>query len=1185
MEPKDQKKSEGLDYKLIEGFIGMAVKAFTAVAGVSALLYATGFLVVNINLLSLGAYEVGLLRERFVTAGIIFLSTFGFIFFMTIVVSDWIENGRFADPYNRVLLKFVGPMIVMLLFLYLFILAILPDSLAYGRFTGDIDTLNKVLFYLTRLAVVVLTTLLVSALGEKVLNFFFSARFTDDSGKSLNSNHFSAIKLISKLIFTLVIVIPILLMISSALDINTKELMISSALDINTKDMIIAKIEFTYAFLGIIVFLTLLFLELMDALIGHSCLADNFEHPDSTGRKEVLLFGTFIGTMIIMIFVALFLSLISSGLRLQTIPGYITHLNKAAETALPLVDFKSLEEGFEAFYKPLTTRIIAWSLIFGFFIYFLRYAFKQNDPPDKDANQAKRIINNFLDRKWPIPYSLLILFLSLYFFSRDIYVAYPPALGGGLPIVVQFLAKEDHHLRLKQLGIFETDDTLALSPKVDLVAQTGSHYIVLVFNAELNQRIAVSFPKEYVDGVKFSPEEYYLNDKYVAGRRTVDGHALLAKGDYAGSIVEFKKALGLVEDYIPALIGLGDSFVKQAEVDFESCKNVNCHAEAICRYIKVIDSQNSESDETPIASISEIADAHYQLARALAIFNDKLSADGFSEERIKAHLIRTQICGDQIKEREDKNDTVDATKNLLTAINLVENPTKYQDKAIMDKAFDDHQYWTNADIYNSLFTTTKNAATRYSKEGKLAKEAEELETAINWYFRAILLAPKFTDPVQGREEEARLRYLLAGIYMDLWQQGRVADFWGWQCNEEGIELKQCSLENLIIYEADSSIEQAPDECEDAAADLQECTIEIMIVNEYSKSITRAPDNPTYRIALAEAHLQFENTGAAIDTYQRLLSANTGYVPALLGLGEVYLLNRSYIEAMDSFQKAINQQPENAAAIFAYARAMALLYQQSRPTAYYGSELIQSPLKNDDINKICPHLRKAVNLDSIYLKQAEDEEAFVPFQDCLSAAQSFETGESLESEGDIEAAISFYNDAVGLEPYNAAYWSTLANAYRRLGLPSETENAYENAITNDKNNDNYHYGFGTFYLKQGRYDQAIKKLLEAIALEDSKAIYYANLGEAYRLRNNEDDLPEAIDSYNQAIKLDEEYGDAYCGLGISYEKSAQVEDALAALEVCINKSQNDNLKSEAQEIIKKHLVVEDTSDASEQDGGE
>ena len=89
----NQAKPTPLDITTIENLIQNVFKAFGALAGAAALFYATGFLVVNIRLLSLGAYEGAILRERYVAAGTAFILTLTIVALTTIFVAVWIESG------------------------------------------------------------------------------------------------------------------------------------------------------------------------------------------------------------------------------------------------------------------------------------------------------------------------------------------------------------------------------------------------------------------------------------------------------------------------------------------------------------------------------------------------------------------------------------------------------------------------------------------------------------------------------------------------------------------------------------------------------------------------------------------------------------------------------------------------------------------------------------------------------------------------------------------------------------------------------------------------------------------------------------------------------------------------------------------------------------------------------------
>jgi superkiller protein 3 len=84
--------------------------------------------------------------------------------------------------------------------------------------------------------------------------------------------------------------------------------------------------------------------------------------------------------------------------------------------------------------------------------------------------------------------------------------------------------------------------------------------------------------------------------------------------------------------------------------------------------------------------------------------------------------------------------------------------------------------------------------------------------------------------------------------------------------------------------------------------------------------------------------------------------------------------------------------------------------------------------------------------------------------------------------------------------------------------------------------------GQYYLKEKKYDQAIKYYKKIIALEPKKAASYASLGYVYSVRA---DWNKAIDNYLIALKYDREDDEVYANLGEAYEKKGLYKEALKA----------------------------------------
>ena len=82
------------------------------------------------------------------------------------------------------------------------------------------------------------------------------------------------------------------------------------------------------------------------------------------------------------------------------------------------------------------------------------------------------------------------------------------------------------------------------------------------------------------------------------------------------------------------------------------------------------------------------------------------------------------------------------------------------------------------------------------------------------------------------------------------------------------------------------------------------------------------------------------------------------------------------------------------------------------------------------------------------------------------------------------------------------------------------------------------------VRQGRVDEGIRKIEEAIEYVPEKADAYFNLGIAYTLK---EDIPQAISAYQRAIEIDPKYGKAFFNLGTLYLKQGNVQEAIPKLE--------------------------------------
>nr|MBP8981153.1 tetratricopeptide repeat protein [Syntrophobacterales bacterium] len=120
-------------------------------------------------------------------------------------------------------------------------------------------------------------------------------------------------------------------------------------------------------------------------------------------------------------------------------------------------------------------------------------------------------------------------------------------------------------------------------------------------------------------------------------------------------------------------------------------------------------------------------------------------------------------------------------------------------------------------------------------------------------------------------------------------------------------------------------------------------------------------------------------------------------------------------------------------------------------------------------------------------------------------------------------------------YNLAY------AYSKLGRRKEAISNYEKyaALQPTENVLNI---LADAYMREKRYDDAIRISRRLLNLTKKKAGAYANLGRAYGAKGDAD---RAIEMYKQSLKYDSEDDAVFAGLGEAYEKKGLYQEALNA----------------------------------------
>jgi type IV pilus assembly protein PilF len=164
---------------------------------------------------------------------------------------------------------------------------------------------------------------------------------------------------------------------------------------------------------------------------------------------------------------------------------------------------------------------------------------------------------------------------------------------------------------------------------------------------------------------------------------------------------------------------------------------------------------------------------------------------------------------------------------------------------------------------------------------------------------------------------------------------------------------------------------------------------------------------------------------------------------------------------------------------------------------------------------------------------------------------YELGSTYLREGKSIPALKELIQAVEKDPDNATYRNFLGLAYYSKDLIPKAEAEYLKAISLDNKMSDAHVNLGVVYLRQGRWEKAIKEFDSALSnvLYPTPEIAYTNMGWAYY---NKGDYETAIRAFNRAIEANPKYVRAYNNQGLAYFKQGMDKKAekafIKALEI-------------------------------------
>ena len=151
------------------------------------------------------------------------------------------------------------------------------------------------------------------------------------------------------------------------------------------------------------------------------------------------------------------------------------------------------------------------------------------------------------------------------------------------------------------------------------------------------------------------------------------------------------------------------------------------------------------------------------------------------------------------------------------------------------------------------------------------------------------------------------------------------------------------------------------------------------------------------------------------------------------------------------------------------------------------------------------------------------------------------GTALGKRGQIDGAISHFQEALRLKPDFTDVHYNLGNALSRKGQIEEAISHFQEAIRLKPDFALAHNNLGNARLRKGQIEEAISHFQEAIRLQPDYALAHNNLGNALYRKGRDD---EAISQYEAAIRLSPDYADAHNDLGLALYRKGRTGEAIS-----------------------------------------
>ncbi len=291
------------------------------------------------------------------------------------------------------------------------------------------------------------------------------------------------------------------------------------------------------------------------------------------------------------------------------------------------------------------------------------------------------------------------------------------------------------------------------------------------------------------------------------------------------------------------------------------------------------------------------------------------------------------------------------------------------------------------------------------------------------------------------------------------------------------------------------------------------TQKVIIKNDFTllnDKIAADPMNPELLFQRAQVFLQKNNTRQAFEDINKAVSVDSTKAEYYLLMADICFKGLLIQQSVDAFAKAIEIDPKNAEAHLKLAELF--LYIKAYPKCI---------TQVNEALKIDKNLAKAYFIKGFAYKENGDT---------AKALSSFQTAIEINADyydayiqlGNIETArkhsiaLQYYNNALRLSPKSTEALYNRGLLFQNMGALDQAIEDYNTILKIDNSDASAHFNLGYIDLAYKKdYQSAISHFTDAIRINNQYLEAFYNRGVCYE---SMDDLKSAIKDYNSAIEI-------------------------------------------------------------------